>query len=452
MMSQSRRDFIRATGAITAAPAVQTAFAQSAPSDRVNVAVVGFGGRGMAHIRGFAALPNARVVALCDVDERLFPYAVAEVEKLGGNRPITEVDMRKLLERRDIDAISIASPDYWHALQMIWACQADKDVYVEKPISFTIHEGRKMVEAARRYKRIVQAGTQGRSVPGSRAMVKMLHEGKMGKVYRASTDFSKPRASIGRAKETSIPPGVNWDLYLGPSAYRPFTMNRFHYGWHYFWDTAPSEVGNIGTHSLDLCRWAMNKQTHPVKIHTTGGLYAWDSEQETPNVMLGTIEYADGSIIDWQVSNLYSPVPARGTILYTTEGYLENRRGWKAMRGRITPGKRRHPAGIDQTNYNASFPDAEYESGPAIDPSGEGRGDHFQNFVDVVRSRRIEDLNCDILQGHLSTSLAQLATISYRTGRKLVFNPDTEKFVNDTEADKYLTRKYRAPYVLPEKV
>jgi predicted dehydrogenase len=451
-MSQSRRDFMKTTGVVTAAPAVQKGFAQSAPSDRVNVAVVGFGGRGMAHIRGFAALPNARVAALCDVDERLFPHAIAEVEKLGGNRPITEVDLRKLLERKDIDAISIASPDYWHALQTIWACQAGKDVYVEKPVSFTIQEGRKMVEAARRYKRMVQAGTQGRSSPASRAMVKMLHEGKMGKVYRASTDFSKPRASIGRAKETSIPQGVNWDLYLGPSPYRPFTVNRFHYGWHYFWDTAPSEVGNIGTHSLDLCRWAMSQQTHPVKIHTTGGLYAWDSEQETPNVMLGTIEYADGSIIDWEVSNLYSPVPARGTILYTTEGYLLNRGGWKAMRGKITPRSRRHPAGIDQTNHNASFPEAEYVPGPAIDASGEGRGDHFQNFIDAVRSRKVEDLNCEILQGHLSTSLAQLATISYRTGRKLVFNPDTEKFVNDLDADKYLTRRYRAPYVLPEKI
>ena len=451
-MSQSRRDFMKATSVITAAPAVQTAFAQSAPSDRVNVAVVGFGGRGMSHIHGFAALPNARVVALCDVDERLFAHGVAEVEKLGGNRPITEVDVRKLLERKDIDAISIATPDYWHALQMIWACQAGKDVYVEKPISFTIEEGRKMVEAARKYKRMVQAGTQGRSSPRSRAMVRMLHEGKLGKVYRASTDYSKPRASIGRAKETSIPQGVHWDLYLGPSPYRPFTMNRFHYGWHYFWDTAPSEVGNIGTHSLDLCRWAMNKQTHPVKIHTTGGLYVWDSEQETPNVMLGTLEYADGSIIDWEVSNLYAPVPARGTILYTTEGYVVNRRGWKAMRGKITPRQRRHPANIDQTNYNASFPDAEYTPGPAIDASGEGTADHFQNFIAAVRSRKVEDLNCDILQGHLSTSLAQLATISYRTGRKLIFNPETEKFVNDAEADRFLTRKYREPYVLPEKL
>ena len=451
-MSESRRDFIKTAGVITAAPALKTAFGQSAPSNRVNVAVVGFGGRGMAHIRGFAALPDARVAALCDVDERLFAHAVAEVEKLGGTRPITEVDLRQLLERKDIDAISIASPDYWHALQTIWACQAGKDVYVEKPISFTIQEGRRMVEAARKYQRMVQAGTQGRSSPGSRAMVKMLHEGKMGKVYRASTDFSKPRASIGRTKEASIPQGVNWDLYLGPSPYRPFTMNRFHYGWHYFWDTAPSEVGNIGTHSLDLCRWAMNKQTHPVKIHTTGGLYVWDSEQETPNVMLGTIEYADGSLIDWEVSNLYAPVPARGTILYTTEGYVVNRGGWKAMRGRITPGKRRHPAGIDQTNYNASFPEAEYTPGPAIDAAAESTGDHFRNFIAAVRSRKVEDLNCDILQGHLSTSLAQLATISYRTGRKLVFNPDTEKFVNDPEADKFLTRKYRAPYVLPEKV
>lgn len=448
MPQTTRRHFMQTAGAA----AVQTALAQSSPNERINIAVVGFHGRGMAHIRGFAPLPNVRIAALCDVDERLFPHAVAEVEKLGGNRPITEVDVRRLLERKDIDAISIATPDYWHALQTIWSCQAGKDVFVEKPVSFTIVEGRRMVEAARKYKRMVQAGTGQRSSPASRAVARLLHEGKMGKVYRASADFSKPRASIGRAKESSIPQGVHWDLYLGPSRYRPFTTNRFHYGWHYFWDTAPSEVGNIGVHSLDMCRWGLGKQVHPVKIHCTGGMFVWDSEQETPNLMLGTIEYADGVLIDWEVNNLHAPTPSRGTVFYTSEGYVMNRGGWKAVRGTITPGRRKHPAGTDETNNNASFPEASYTAGPTIDAAGEPRANLFENFIAAMRSRKVEDLNCDILEGHLSTSLAQLSTISYRLGRKLVFNPDTETFVNDAEANKYLTREYRKPYVLPEKV
>jgi predicted dehydrogenase len=443
---------MRSAGVVAAAPTVQTALAQSSPNNRINIAVVGFHGRGMAHIQGFATLPDVRVAALCDVDERLFPSAVAQVEKLGGNRPDTEVDVRRLLERKDIDAISIATPDYWHALQTIWACQAGKDVYVEKPISFTIREGRLMVEAARKYKRMVQAGTGQRSSSSARAVVRMLHEGQMGKVYRASADFSKPRASIGRAKESSIPEGVHWDLYLGPSPYRAFTVNRFHYGWHYFWDTAPSEVGNIGVHSLDMCRWGMGKQVHPVRVHCTGGMYVWDSEQETPNVMLGTIEYADGSLIDWEVNNLYAPTPPRGTVFYTTEGYVVNRRGWQAIRGKITPGTRKHPSGVDQTNMNASFPEAAYTPGPQIEAAPRERDTHFENFITAVRSRKVEDLNCDIVEGHLSTTLAQLSTISYKLKRKLQFNPETETFVNDAEANRYLTRKYRAPYVLPEKV
>jgi predicted dehydrogenase len=444
-MTTTRRKFLSNTAAVAA-------LAQSSPNERINVAVVGFHGQGMVHIRGFATLPNVRVAALCDVDERLFPSAVAEVEKLAGNRPSTEVDMRRLLDRKDIDVISIATPDYWHALQTIWACQAGKDVYVEKPVSFAITEGRRMVEAARKYQRIVQAGTNRRSEPRVRAAMRLLHEGKMGKVYRASVDFSRPRASIGRVKESSIPPGVHWDLYLGPTPYRPFTTNRFHYGWHYFWDTAPSEVGNIGVHSLDICRWGLNKSVHPVKIHCTGGYYLWDSDQETPNLMLGTLEYADGSLIDWEVNNLYAPTPNRGTVFYTSEGYLTDRGGWKAVRGKITPRNRPHPAGVDEAAANASFPDAAYSPGPLADPAAEAQVSHFANFISAVRSRKVDDLHCDILEGHLSTSLAQLSTISYRLGRKLVFNPDTETFPNDPEANQYLKRKYRGPYLLPDKV
>jgi predicted dehydrogenase len=451
MTQPTRRNFLQNAAVAAAAPMVQTAVAQDSPNGRINVAVVGFHSRGMDHIRAYSKIPNVRITALCDVDERLFPNAVAEVERLTGHRPITEVDMRRLLHRDDIDAFSLATPDYWHALQTIWACQAGKDVYVEKPVSFSIVEGRRMVQAARKYNRIVQAGTNLRSEPDVRAAMRLLRDGKMGKVYRASTDFSKPRASIGHAKEASIPEGVNWDLYLGPTPYRPYTVNRFHYGWHYFWDTAPSEVGNIGVHSLDVCRWGMGKQVHPRKIHCTGGTYLWDSDQETPNLQLGTFEYEDGSLIDFEVNNLYAPTPSRGTVFYTSEGYLTSREGWKAVRGTITPRDRPHPAGVNPAVMNASFPRASYEPGPAIDPASEPQVSHFENFIQAMRSRKVEDLHCDILEGHLSTSLAQLATISYRLGRKLEFNPDTETFLDDPEADQHLTRTYRG-FALPDQV
>jgi predicted dehydrogenase len=451
MHKSTRRKFFQNAAFAAATPAIQTALAQDSPNDRINVAVVGFHSRGMDHIRAFAKIPNVRITALCDVDERLFPHAVSEVERLSGHRPITEVDMRRLLERNDIDAISLATPDYWHALQTIWACQAGKDVYVEKPISFTIVEGRRMVQAARKYNRIVQAGTQLRSEPDIRAAMRMLNEGQMGQVYRASTDFSKHRASIGHTEEASIPPGVHWDLFLGPTPYRPYTVNRFHYGWHHFWDTAPSEVGNIGVHSLDICRWGMGKKVHPRKVHCTGGMFLWDSDQETPNLQLGTIEYADGTLMDFEVNTLFAPQPNGGTVFYTSEGYLTDRGGWKAMRGKVVPRDSQHPSGVDEHVFNAGAPRATYEPGPSIDTASEGKANHFENFIQAMRTRKVEDLYCDILEGHISTSLAQLSTISYRLGRKLEFNPDTETFLDDVEADQYLTPTYRG-YVLPDKV
>ena len=212
----TRRNFLSQAGTAVAAPAIIKGMTTDSPNERINVAVTGFHNRGAVHIRSFSQIPNVRVAALCDVDERLFPPAVAEAEKLSGHRPDTCYDFRKLLDRKDIDAVSIATPDYWHALQTVWACQAGKDVYVEKPVSFNIPEGRRMVDAARKYNRIVQAGNNRRSEPAVRAAMAMLNAGKMGKVYRASTDFGKPRASIGRQKEIPVPEGVHWDLFLGP--------------------------------------------------------------------------------------------------------------------------------------------------------------------------------------------------------------------------------------------
>jgi predicted dehydrogenase len=460
MSSTSRRDFIRnaavTAGVAAAAPAVQTALAQSSPNERINVAVVGFHGRGRSHYRTFAKMANVRVAALCDVDERLFPEAVADVERIGGYRPTTEFDIRRLLENKDIDAISIATPDHWHALMTVWACQAGKDVYVEKPVSFTVVEGRKMVEAARKYKRIVQAGQNMRSGARVRAAMRLLHEGKLGSVYRSKAVIQKPRGSIGRVQESSIPQGVHWDLFLGPAAYRPFNLNRFHYGWHFFWDTSTTDVGNTGVHSVDAARWGMNQRVHPAKIHSAGGVFIWDSDQETPNVQTAIFEYADGSLMEVELSNLYTPPGERGgNIFYTSKGYMTSAGGWKTALGTLTPRKRGPEitsAGVSQRANNVSFPDATYSPGPVAEADKEPTVSHFQNFIDCVRSRRVEDLYCDILEGHMSAALCHLANVSYRTGRKLVFDSDSERFVGDEDANTYLTRKYREPYVLPEKV
>ena len=449
-----RRDFIRsaATGAVF--PLVTSAWAQRSPNDTVNVAVAGFHGRGTAHYQAYAKMQNVRVRALCDADERLFPDAVANVEALAGYRPDTEYDIRRLLERKDIDAVSIATPDYWHALMTIWACQAGKDVYVEKPVSFTVVEGRRMVEAARKYGRIVQAGQNLRSSPEVRAVARLLNEGRLGRVYRAQVNIAKPRGSIGRTPESPIPPGVHWDLYLGPTGYRPFSLNRFHYGWHFFWDTSTTDIGNTGVHHLDLARWGLGKRVHPVKVHSAGGFYVWDAEQETPNFQTATIEYADGSVIDMTLNNVYGP-SGPWNVFYGTQGYVsgsnENSK-WETVRGSFTPRKRTTSSPVSEAANDASFATASYTPGPPVESGREHTVSNFRNFIDCVRSRKEEDLYCNVLEGHMSATLCRLANISYRTGRKLVFNPDTERFVGDEDANRYLTRQYRRGYVVPDKV
>ena len=263
--------------------------------------------------------------------ERLFADALAEVEGAAGYRPETETDFRRLLERDDIDAISVATPDHWHALMTVWGCQAGKDVYCEKPCSYTLWEGRKMVEAARKYGRMVQVGLQRRSSQRVQSVTSYVRSGGFGKAYRAKAVIYRGRISIGKVQESSIPEGVNWDLYLGPAPYRAFDLNRFHYGWHFFWDTSTSEVGNNGVHHLDVLRWGLDKQVHPVKIHCAGGQFVEDSDSEVPNVQVGTFEYADGTLLEIEATTLYSPSfggvrvgasssPIRGTSAPTTTG------------------------------------------------------------------------------------------------------------------------------------
>jgi predicted dehydrogenase len=396
------------------------------------------------------------VAYLCDGDERLFAPAVAEIEGLAGYRPQTFFDIRKLLENKDLDAVSIATPDHWHALATIWSCQAGKDVYVEKPASHNLREGRKMVEAARKYNRIVQVGLNRRSELRNVAGVHFVRKAGFGPTYRAKAVVYRGRTSIGHVPEASIPNGVHWDLFLGPAPYRPFSLNRFHYGWHYFWDTSTTEIGNNGVHAIDVVRWAIAKNVHPVKVHCNGGLFVDKTDQETPNTQVASFEYADGMLVELEATTLPSPSfggVQMGEFFYTPQGYITSAGNWSTVAAEFTPGTTPDPpSGVSLRASNLSFPKIAYHAGPAI-PAVEGHEvSHFQNFIDCVHSRRREDLHCEILEGHMSTSLCHLANIAFRAGRKLNFDPATETFPGDAEANQYLTRKYREPYVVPDQV
>ena len=330
METIDRRSFIRKSGAATAGTLVGSQLLsqpsnQLSPNDTIRVAVIGIRSRGRDHYRALAQIPNVTIATLCDIDQRLLPGAVAEVETLTGYRPATTTEYRKVLDDPNIDAVSIATPNHWHALQTIWACQAGKDVYVEKPVSHTILEGRLMVEAARKYQRIVQTGTQARSSTATVQGIRYLNEGGLGDIYMAKGLCLKPRGSIGRVKNSDIPEGVDWDTYLGPAPYRPFNENRFHYKWHWFWDTGNGDFGNQGIHQADIGRWVLNKNTHPVRIQGFSNFFVWDSDQETPNVQHLEFEYEDGRILQFEVRGLATNDEGGiriGNLIFGSKGWM----------------------------------------------------------------------------------------------------------------------------------
>jgi predicted dehydrogenase len=378
------------------------------------------------------------VVTLCDIDERLFPEALKNMSKLSDRKIKTEFDLRRVLEDKEIDAVSVATTDHWHALATIWACQAGKDVYVEKPSCHNIWEGRKMIEAARKYNRLVQVGMQNRSNSSVRAAIKFLHEGGIGEVYMAKGLCFKPRDTIGKKPNGPIPDGVHFDLWLGPAPDRPFNENRFHYNWHWFWDYGCTDLGNQGPHQMDIARWGLNKSEYPVRIKCTGGYFAFESDQETPNTQMATLEYADGKILQFEVRGLYTNGEDQikiGNLFYGSKGWMR----------------------IDGASW-ATYFGRKDEPGPSMkgeadaDPGnllGTGDQPHFVNFIQALRSRKLSDLNGDIVEGHRSTALCHLSNIAYRLGREVIFDSHNEKFANDPQADGYLTRQYRLPYVVP---
>ncbi|MGV8093249.1 MAG: Gfo/Idh/MocA family oxidoreductase [Mangrovibacterium sp.] len=454
-MERSRRNFIKtsAAGAVTVlAGGMLSSFSAKSyrrimgANERVNVAVVGFHNRGIGHIRAYSQLENVSVAALCDIDQRLFAKAVTEIETLGGTKPELYTDYRKLLENKDIHAVSIVTPDHWHALQTIWACQAGKDVYIEKPLAYTVGEGRKMVEAARKYNRVVQTGTQSRSNIVVHKAMELIREGIIGDIYMGRAIVFGFRPNIGRVADSPVPKGVDWNMFLGPAPWHPFNENRFHYKWHWFWDTSTTEFGNNATHWVDLIRMAMQINIHPRKIQCTGGFYVWDSDQEIPNIQLGAFQYPDKRIIQIDVRSIYNNQEGgdlEGAFLYGSKGWMH----LKHQNFRVFFGQKSEPG-----------PSFSIKNVPALKDKGviqEFKGldiPHMQNFIDCVHSGRWQDLNADVLEGHLSSSIGLLGNMAYRLGRTLEFDSETEKFIGNEEADRYLKRDYRSPYQFPETV
>jgi predicted dehydrogenase len=429
MSAIPRRRFIKTSAAsLGALSALSYARAADGPNEKVVLAVMGIGGpggaggrRGLSLLRGFSTLNDVDVAYVCDVDERLFPEALKVVAARQKRAPRTEKDIRRVLQDKNVTALVVAAPDHWHALATIWACQAGKHVYVEKPISHNIIEGRRMVEAARRHERIVQVGTQRRSSSQCTHAVELVRSGKLGKVPFARAWIAGNRPSIGHEKNSTAPKEVDYDLWLGPAQQHTFNPNRFHYKWHWFWDYGTGELGNNGIHALDLIRWALNLEA-PTRITAGGGKFFYDDDQETPDTLQVTYDFPNCAV-SWEHRIWSRERPSWGVILYGERGTMViDNRGWHVQDGLEA---------ADKGHIDADVP-------------------HQRNFLDCIKNSRRP--NADIEDGHKSTRLCHLGNIALRVGRALRFDPKTETCVNDAEANRLLGRTYRKPFVVPERV
>ncbi len=433
-------------------------------NDRINIGQIGIRNQGTVHINSWCGLKNSHNVTiktLCDTDELLFAKGLKTVVDKTGVKPLTEWDLHKVLEDKEIDAVSIVIPNHWHALATIWACQAGKHVYVEKPASHNIWEGRKMVEAARKYNLRVQVGCNNRSSNNVREAIQFVHDGGIGEVFMARALCFKARDSYGMAKDSEPPATFHYDRWLGPALYRPYNEKRSHYNWHWYWDTGNGDTGNTGPHQLDIARWGLNKNEHPVSVYSTGGIYGFKKDevkpenrtpgkrvygdvdtygtdktsQETPNTQTCSYMYDDGTLLEFETRGRYtnnegSKGQEVGNLFFGTEGWLEIYGDtWNAFRRR------------ERVPFAGS---KEAKAGQ--------EGNHWANFIDAIRAGDNGILHCDINEGFYSSCLPHLANISYRVKRNLTFMGSYEKFADDPEADKLLTREYRKPYVVPDEV
>jgi predicted dehydrogenase len=420
MREPNRRIFLGTAAA--AATLARRSWAQ-APADRVRMAVIGLNGRGSDLTQLFAKTDGVEIVALCDADTRTFSKPLGILEKQGAKAPRVEQDFRRVLDDKSIDAVAIATPDHWHALLTVLGCQAGKDVYVEKPACHNVAEGQKMVEAARKYQRVVQHGTQRRSSPAVREAIEHLRSGGIGKVGMARAWIHQKRGSIGKVAASEPPSELDWALWQGPAPERPFHQNRVHYGWHWFWHYGTGELGNNGVHGLDVARWGLNVDA-PLRVCSAGGKYHFDDDQEVPDTQVVSWEF-DNCVLAYE-HRMWSKHGCEGTsfgvAFYGDDGTLViDDKGWRVEDG----------------------PTA---GGPASDPQAL----HIANFIECVRSR--QQPNADIAIGVSSARLCNLGNIAHRLGKKLSFDADSGTFVDAADANALLRREYGARFPFPEHV
>jgi predicted dehydrogenase len=388
-------------------------------SDKVNLAVMGVRGRGRGLTSDFAELPDARIAYLCDVDENVFGPAL-KIAQAKGFQPKLIADIRRALDDKSVDAIVMATPDHWHAPGTILACEAGKDVYVEKPAAHNLREGRMMVEAARRSKRIVQHGTQARSRASTRKGIEYIQSGKIGKVLMAKAWNVQLRENIGRKKDSPIPKGVDYDTWTGPALMLPFNENRYHYQWHWHWNYGTGDMGNDGVHQLDIARWALGVD-YPTEVTGMGRKLFFDDDQQTPDTMSITFNYPDKVMMfEMRIWNSYAMDGIEnGVAVYGTEGMVHLERGFKVFDGK---GK--------LVLTEEATPDT-----------------HARNFIDCIRNRKAP--NAEIEIGHISTLHCHLGNIVARTGRPLKFDSRSETVIADEEAKRLLGREYRQHWATP---
>ena len=421
MKRLTRRDFVAGSVAAGATFAMPLAKVRGA-NDDIRVAVAGIRGRGGGLASEFHDLEGVRVVALCDVDRSALDKRVKEYKdrnvKVEGFS-----DYRRMLEDKSIDIVAIATPDHWHVPMAAASVVAGKDVYVEKPLSHTIAEGRYLVKLARKHGKLVQHGTQSRSSEGITEGIEFLKTGELGKIRMAKAINCQLRGPIGREADSDVPPGVNYDLWLGPATKRPFNKNRFHYNWHWFWDYGTGDIGNDGIHQIDIARWGLGVGM-PKAVSCSGGQLFYDDDHETPDTQIATFEYDDVYLMFEM--RLWTPYPMEGhdngDIFYGDKGTLSiGRKGWQVT----------------------------FKNGKAGPGGPRGQYKHAENFIKAVRSRKVSDLNADVEVAHHSATLCHMANIAMRVGRRLRFDPDRERFIADAEANTYLTKPYRQGYELP---
>lgn len=429
-----RRTFLQGTAAAGVSFAASRAVGRAA-NDRVSVCVMGLRGRGGSLLQTFASLPQVDVTYVCDVDANVLDSRAEQLFEKTGRRAKKISDYRRALDDSSVDALVIGTPDHWHALPTIHACQAGKDVYVEKPDAHNILEGHTMVAAARKYSRVVQLGTQGRSGTVQRKAMDYIAAGHLGKVRFAKAWESSRQGAIGYPPDSDPPPGVDYDMWLGPAPKRPFNIRRFHGSWRWFFDYGTGDLGNDGVHLLDFARWGLETavaaegnrlDSVPRTASAYGGKYYFDDAQEWPDTMMVTYDYG-GYLLTYEL-RIWTPYPmhgeAEGAAVYGDQGYVVlGHEHWRA--------------------YDAKGKLITDEKG-AMNNAG-----HAQNFIDCMATRERPAADLETV-GHPSSLLCHLGNAAWKAKRSLRFDATKCTFINDEDANEYLVRpSYRKPWVLP---